>query len=241
MADEDVQAISLPFEEAIEFFRQKANVKTERWTDVWREAHSRSFMVAGAATDALVQDFRDAIEKAISQGTTLAEFRKDFANIVQKHGWEYNGGPAWRTRVIYETNLAGAYSAGRYVQMSDPDVTAAFPYWQYVHGDSVHPRPMHLAWNGTTLRCDDPWWDTHYTPNGWRCSCWIRPVSQAGLKRMGKDGPDQAPPVKYKTWLDKKTGQEHQVPEGIDPGFDYNPGKAWARAPVKADPMVEVP
>ncbi len=236
-----MQALDLPFKEAIEFFRQKANVKTERWTDVWREAHSRAFMVAGAATDDLVQDFRDAVDKAVAEGTTLEEFRKDFDTIVAKHGWEYNGGRNWRSRVIYETNLAGAYSAGRYEQMTDPDVTAAYPYWQYTHGDSRRPRPMHLAWNGTTLRCDDPWWDTHYTPNGWRCSCFIRPVSAAGLARMGKSGPDTAPPITYRTWVDKNTGQHHQVPDGIDPGFDYNPGKAWARAPVKSDPMKELP
>ncbi len=36
-------------------------------------------------------DFRAAVDKAISQGTTLAEFRKDFDTIVAKYGWSYNG------------------------------------------------------------------------------------------------------------------------------------------------------
>jgi uncharacterized protein with gpF-like domain len=241
MSSEDIKAIDLPFEEAIAFFRQKGNVKTERWTDVWREAHSRSFMVAGAATDDLVQDFRDAVDKAISQGTTLAEFRKDFDAIVEKHGWVHHGSAGWRSRVIYETNLAGAYSAGRFQQMADPDVTAMYPYWEYCHGDSRRPRPQHLALDGTVLRCDDGFWDTHYPPNGWRCSCFVRPVSQAGLGRMGKSGPDATPEIKYRTWVDKKTGAHHQVPDGIDPGFDYNPGKAWLQAPVKSDPMEELP
>ena len=241
MSGEDVRAIDLPFDEAIAFFRQKGNVKTERWTDVWREAHSRSFMVAGAATDDLVQDFRDAVDKAISQGTTLAEFRKDFDAIVEKHGWVHNGSAGWRSRVIYETNLAGAYSAGRYKQQIDPDVTAMYPFFTYRHGGSLHPRVQHLAWDGITLRCDDPFWDTHYAPNGWRCSCYITSTSHADLRRMGKTGPDQAPEVKYRTWVDKKTGEHHQVPDGIDLGFDYNPGKAWLQAPVKSDPMEELP
>jgi uncharacterized protein with gpF-like domain len=236
----DIDAIYLPFEEAIAFFRQKVNVKTARWTDVWREAHSRAFMVAGAATDALVEDFRQAVDKAISQGTTLAEFRKDFDAIVARHGWVHNGSAAWRSRVIYETNLTGAYSAGRYAQMADPDVRSAYPYWQYLHGDSRRPRPIHLGWNGLTLRCDDPFWSSHYPPNGWRCSCYVRPVSHAEMRRMGKGGPDQAPEIKYVEWRDKHTGAVHQVPEGIDPGFDYNPGQAWLDAPVKSDPMQEV-
>ncbi|MDH5524452.1 MAG: hypothetical protein OEY01_10740 [Desulfobulbaceae bacterium] len=27
-------------------------------------------------------------------------------------------------------------------------------------------------------------------------------------------------------WIDKRTGEVHQVPKGIDPGWDYNPGMA---------------
>jgi len=227
MADPTVEAIDLPFEEAIDFFRQKARVPTDHWTDVWRTAHSRAFMVAGAATDELLQDFQDAIQQALDNGTTLETFREQFDDIVEKHGWSYNGTPGWRSRIIYETNLSTAYSAGRYAQLTDPDVLQAFPYWTYMHGDSQHPRQWHLAWNGTTLRADDPWWSTHYTPNGWRCSCRISATSQAGLARMGKSGPDTAPPVQYRQWRNPHTGQVHQVPVGIDPGFDYNPGQAW--------------
>lgn len=232
----DAQAIALPFDEAIAFFRQKTNIPTKRWTDVWKEAHSRGFMVAGAASEALLTDFRASIDKALAQGTTLAEFRADFDAIVQRHGWEYHGTPGWRSRVIYETNLSTAYSAGRYAQMTDPDVLAAYPYWQYVHSGSRHPRLMHLGWDGLTLRADDPFWATHYPPNGWHCGCRVRPVSERGLGRLGKSGPDQAPPLRTRTWVDKVTGESHQVPVGIDPGFDYNPGQAW-HAPVKTDPM----
>ena len=34
----------------------------------------------------------------------------------------------------------------------------------------------------------------------------------------------QAPPVKNVKWLNKRTGEEELVPEGIDPGWNYNPG-----------------
>lgn len=235
----DQEALSLPFDEAIEFFRQKLRTPTAHWTDVWQEAHSRAFMVAGAATDALLEDFQDAIAKALADGTTLEAFRADFAAIVEKHGWSYNGSPGWRSRIIYETNLSTAYSAGRHAQLTQPATLEAFPYWQYVHGDSMRPRPQHLAWNGLTLRADDPFWSTHYPPNGWRCSCRVRPISGADLGRMGKAGPDDAPPPEYRDWRNPHTGAVHQVPVGIDPGFGYNMGQAWDKAPVKA-PKVPV-
>jgi hypothetical protein len=64
-------------------------------------------------------------------------------------------GEAWRTKVIWATNLRSSYAAGRWSQLTDPDLLARRPYWKYVHSESVlHPRPQHLAWNGLTLRHD---------------------------------------------------------------------------------------
>jgi uncharacterized protein with gpF-like domain len=236
MTDFITQAISLPFEEAIAFFRQKLRVPTARWDDIWQTAHDHAFMVAGAASDDLLKDFQEAIQDALDNGTTLETFRKQFDKIVDQHGWSYTGTRNWRSRIIYETNLATAYAAGRYQRLSDPDVRKAYPYLTYRHGDSVHPRPVHLGWNGLTLRADDPFWDTHYPPNRWRCSCYAVPTSEAALQRMGKDSPDTAPPLDLRPWVDSR-GRVHMVPHGIDPGFAYNPGKAWAEGaralPVK--------
>ena len=64
--------------EAIEFLRNKINVPTATWTDLWEAEHSVAFTVAGATSEALVKDFHDAVNKAIANGTTLEEFRKDF-------------------------------------------------------------------------------------------------------------------------------------------------------------------
>lgn len=222
-------AIGLPFEEAKSFFWGKVPTATRHWDEVWKEAHTRAFMVAGAASEALLADFQAAIKAAIGDGMTLSQFRARFDEIVARHGWVYNGGPAWRSQIIYETNVAMAHAAGRYAQMTDPDVLDAFPYWQYEHTSSARPRPQHLAWVGTTLRADDAWWGTHYPPNGWRCKCGVRPVSEPGLRRMGKSGPDTAPEIERVPWRNPRTGRVELVPEGISPGFDYNVGEAWQK------------
>jgi hypothetical protein len=236
------EGIDLPFEEAISYFKQKTRIPTERWSDVWKEAHARGFMVAGAASDALLKDFQDAIQKALSKGTSAGEFRKDFDAIVKRHGWKHTGKPGWRASIIYDTNMANAFAAGRYAQMSEPAVLKHFPYWQYRHTACANPRLMHLSWDGMTLRADDPWWDEHYPPNGWRCGCRVASVSREGLARMGKRDPDTAPPRETREWIDPKTGEIHRVPVGIDPGFDWNPGKAWqagkaAEMPMRASPL----
>lgn len=223
-----LSALDLPFEEAIAYLRGKTNVTSRDYTDVWGKANVKSFTVAGAATQALVGDFRREVAKALEQGTSLQEFRKSFDQIVAKHGWEHTGQPGWRSRVIYETNLSMAYSAGRWSQQTEPETLAAFPFLQYVHSGALHPRLQHVAWNGLTLRADDPFWKSHYPPNGWHCGCRARSVSARGLQRMGKSGPDRAPTIEMREVVIRRTGEVKWVAEGIDPGFDYNPGMEWA-------------
>ncbi|MDW7643442.1 MAG: phage minor head protein [Desulfuromonadales bacterium] len=217
-----VTALDLPFAEAIAYFRQKVNIPTERWDDLRTGMHTRGFMIAGAQRDSLLADFRTAIDKAIAEGGTLESFRKDFDRIVTTHGWSYNGSRGWRSRVIYETNLRTAHQAGRYAQMTDPDVLSYRPYWRYRHGDSRHPRPQHLAWDGLVLAADAPWWQTHYPPNDWGCKCFVEALSGRQLRKLGKDEPDDAP--------DSPINPTTGTPEGIGKGWDYNVGEAaWGR------------
>lgn len=219
---------SLPFAEQIEYFRNKRGVLTESWLDVRGSMHDIGFMVAGANRTDLLADLWTAISKPIEGGATLRDFRKDFDAIVAKHGWQYTGGRNWRTRVIYETNLRQSYNAGRWRQLQR--IKSVRPFWRYRHDDSVaHPRIIHQSWDGLVLHADDPWWHTHFPANGWGCQCYVEALNLRDLKRLGKDKPDQAPPINMQT---VEVGQRSpsgarlvQTPEGIDPGFGYAPGR----------------
>ncbi len=217
-----------PFTEQVAFFRQKINMPTERYDDAIKSAHDRAFVVAGAMKADLISDFRQAIDRAIEEGQSIGWFRKEFERITQKHGWlDYTGsetqkGRAWRTRVIYRTNIASTYAAGRYQQLKDPDLLKSRPYWKYVHNDTVeHPRPLHVSWSGLVLRHDDPWWDTHYPPNGWGCRC--RVVAVTADEYHGAKPND----VGVYTHVDS-AGNKHVIPKGIDFGWDYAPGQSNA-------------
>ncbi len=217
---------SLPFKEQIAYFRRKGNALTDDWTQLFGAAHDHAFVVAGANRADLLADLRAAVDRAIAEGATLQQFRKDFDAIVARYGWDYQGGRNWRSRVIYETNLRTSYAAGRYAQLQR--LKKVRPYWQYVHSDAVmHPRPQHLAWNGLVLRADDPWWKAHYPPNGWGCQCTVHALDDFGLQRLGKSGPDTAPPVEMQTVTVGAQGAHPRtvdVPAGVDPGFGHTPG-----------------
>ncbi len=181
------------FKEAEDYFRQKVNLPTRKWNDLWQGQHARAFVAAGVTRDAVLTDLRRAVDDAISKGETLDDFRKKFADIVKAHGWiggaggDSAAGMAWRTSVIYHTNIRTAYQAGRWETLKH------FPYLKYKHNTIRNPREHHKAWDGLVLPTSDAWWKTHYPPNGWGCRCTAYGISEARLKADGKR-PDAAPP-----------------------------------------------
>lgn len=218
------------FQEAIDFFRQKVQLPTRAWTDLWQGQHARAFVVAGATKEALVGDLYNAVAKAIEKGTTLAEFRKDFDRIVQTHGWSYKGGRGWRTATIFNTNMRMAYSAGRWEQAQR--LKARRPYGRYVHTPSANERKEHADWHGTIVPLDDPWVSTHWTPNGWGCKCAWQTLSEREAKAMGYLPGTPAPTVEWEDVpVNTPSGPVNvRTPKGIDPGFGYNVGEAaWGR------------
>lgn len=196
--------------------------------------HDRAFVIAGATDIAMLEEFQAAVIGA-AETRDLKAFGKEFDRIVEKYGWSYNGGRDWRIRTIFNTNIRTSYMAGRLRQMRDPDVVRLMPWWEYIHADTrvpLNPRPEHVAWNGLVLAWDDPWWNTHFPPNDWLCSCGVRSLSDEQLKRKGKTGPDQAPPMNLKPYTHDASGETVMLPEGIGYGWNHMPGDLWERGLV---------
>lgn len=222
------------FREQIDFLTQKRARPTRAWTDAMHGTHDRAFVVAGATDIAMLEEFQAAIVEGARTYDSGA-FAAEFDRIVEKYGWDYNGGREWRIRTIFETNIRTSYMAGRLKQLRDPDLVKIQPYWMYRHADTrvpMSPRPSHLSWDGLVLMWDDPWWDTHFPPNDWACSCGVHGLSRRDLARMGKQGPDQAPALKRRPYTHKASGETVQLPEGVGYGWDYMPGDHWERGLV---------
>lgn len=228
----------LPFAEQIAFFRSKLGnlVPTQRWDDLIGAEHDRAFMVAGAAKADLLNDLAMAVDKAISEGRGIDEFRRDFRQIVARNGWTgWTGegsvrGEAWRVGVIYRTNAYTSYAAGRLAQLR----AGKFKFWVYRHGGSLEPRPVHLGWDGLVLPPEHPFWATHYPPSDWGCSCYVVGArSEAGARRLGGKPDKQL----AKGWdrTDPKTG----APIGIGKGWGYAPGGSVAETVQSLIPKLD--
>ena len=97
-----------------------------------------------------------------------------------------------------------------------------------------------LAWDGVLLPKDADFWKVANPMNGWGCKCYTRFVSRAQYRRYVDRGIPQLTPGDGKRGLKKviteepalhpvpyrneATGQSHTGYEGIDHGFERNPG-----------------
>lgn len=223
-------------EEAIAYFRQKGYKIGFDYRDVWQQEHQAGFTVAKAMKEDLLKDIREGVDKALAKGTTLAEFQKELTPLLQRRGWwgkqeqldpvtgetvmAQLGSPA-RLELIYDTNLATAYSEGQWERIQRNK--ELFPFLEYVRSASPHPRDTHMAYAGKVIRADDPWWQTHMPVKEFNCKCSVIQHNQRMLDREGlKVGP--APPETYYTTVNKRTGEIMTLPTGVHPAFHYPPG-----------------
>ncbi|MDE2904555.1 MAG: phage minor head protein [Acidobacteriota bacterium] len=205
---------------ALRYLRTKRRRPSGHWTDVWREEHAVAFTVAQMAQDAMLAEVHQGLLQALRKGETLETFEARLEPWLRRRGWAPKGRGGdipTRLRRIYNTNLRTARAAGQWDRISrNADL---LPYLIYELGPSEEHREEHAAWAGLCLKVDDPFWNTHYPPNGWGCKCQVRQVAAPPEGTRTK-----APKVEYREWANPATGEARLVAVGIDPGWDYHIG-----------------
>ncbi|MEX2524487.1 MAG: phage minor head protein [Gammaproteobacteria bacterium] len=230
----------LPPERALEFFQKKGLATSFAWQDLLHQEHEAAFTVAKMMDMDLLSDVRDAVERAITDGISFEDFRAELEPTLADRGWwgrkemtdpqtgqvrEVQLGSPRRLRTIYQTNLRTAYAAGHWDRIVDTAEEAPFLLYDAVLDERT--RPEHAEWDGTLLRYDDPWWEDHYPPNGWNCRCSVVQLDADQAQAiLGKSAPDTPPSDPAREWVNPRTGEVQQVPRGIDPGWNYHPGRA---------------
>ena len=239
------EIMDVPPEEAVTHFRAKGFHVGFDWRDTSADRHLVSFTVAKAAEMDILRDIRDAVDRAIAAGATFGQFRDDLEPLLRRRGWwgrqvmtdpvtgrtgTVQLGSVRRLRIIFDTNIRMSYARGRWERIER--VAENRPWLLYSAVLDERTRPRHRAWHGTLLRWDHPFWQSHYPPNGWKCRCGVRQLSDSDVRRLGISPSDAPPPDwdEMRAWRNRRTGRIHQVPRGIDPGFQFNAGR---RDPVE--------
>ena len=211
--------IGLPPAEAVEYFRRKGFQISDDWREVDAQAHAKAFTVSRMARFDLLADTRRIVDRTVAEGRTIERAAAELEAELRKAGWwgrktitDKQGnkrtvmlGSPHRIRTILRTNIAAAYSAGRYKRQRE--TIASRPYWQYIAVLDGATRLRHRELHGKVFRADDPVWDTIYPPNGFRCRCRVRSLSERQAKARG---------------LEVSSDAAGFTP---DPGWASNPGK----------------
>ena len=205
----------LPFDEAIDFFRGKVPLTEEAFRALGDQARDRAFTLTGAAGLDMVADVKAELLKALEEGTTLEEFK---GSVLRRKGWDELN--PFHAENIFRTNIQTAYEAGRWKQYQETADTR--PYLQYDAVNDDRTRPTHRAMDGHVARIDDPFWQTWYPPNGFRCRCSTISLSQRDVDRDGLKVSEGLPQYV----LDPTTKQPIHAPRP-DRGWDRNPGAAF--------------
>lgn len=225
--------------EALDWLRAKGVKPSFDHRDVFQEEHATIFTVAKAMKLDILEAIRAAVDEMVLDGQDFNTFRRELQPLLVKQGWwgkadmldpltgqtrEVQLGSPRRLRFIYDINLRTANAAGQWDRIQRTKKTQ--PFLLYMLGPSRHHRAEHLGWAGILLPADDPFWQTHFPPNGWGCKCWVRQVSRREAERLQASGKyiTEAPTGKLLEFINQRTGQVLQVPEGIEPGWAYNPG-----------------
>lgn len=247
--------LDLEPKEAVAFFRQKGMVLSWDYTETLGEVNAHSFTVAKATSLELLRTIRTEVDKAVSSGQTFEQFKKTLRPRLQDMGWwgkqevldadtgeitQAQLGSNRRLRTIYQANVQSSYMAGRYKRYTDN--AHARPYWRYIAIMDSRTRPAHAALHGKVFRWDDPIWSVIWPPNGWGCRCRIQALTEAEFQALGiplSDGKDSIfemeVPINRDGDMATVKGIRYQDDNGKpavfrpDPGWDYNPGEAWAR------------
>ena len=246
--------------EALDYLRKKALRPAFSHLDAWREEHAYQFTVAKVVEAELLSDFKRAVEAVVANGESFGSFQKRLRPTLESKGWwrerevtdpltgeirTVDFSAPRRLRLIYDTNVRTAHAAQQWQAIQR--TKRLLPYLLYLTGPSLEHRIEHLGWHGVCLPADDPWWDTHFAPNGYGCKCYVRQISQRQYERMKAEGvvapfraavpggPAQpaarqpliteAPPMEWQPFVNLRTGETSRIPVGVDPGFGTNVGR----------------
>jgi hypothetical protein len=235
--------------EVVDYFDRRGLKPSGRWTDFAPHEHALGFTVARTAGYDVLQDLRDAVRGAVVDRVPFDQFKAALEPVLREKGWwgtiRRDGqtiqlGSTRRLQTIYWANVRSAQAAGEWARTQS---TKDFlPYLTYKVSLSERRRKEHESWVGTTLPVDDAWWRTHYPPNGWNCKCRVEQISGPAADLI-KGAKREAPPLDLRQVRDRSTGRVQNVPAGIDPGWQRNPGVTRERvaAILEADKLGRLP
>lgn len=163
--------LNLPFAEAIEFFASRNLLSPEEFDELLDAERFRSFTVRRAISEGIIRRAFERIQAAFAgDGTGLGEFIEELEAGIDGGG--FPGGARSYLEMVYRTNTATSYNAGRFaqqIQLADDDSLV----WVYATAGDNRVRASHAALDGKAWPIGDDEARAVYPPNSFNCRCVI--------------------------------------------------------------------
>lgn len=179
--------LSMPFEDAVAFFRAKALI-SEAEFDAMRDRYREGgFIARRLATERLREVARRSLGRLLEQDLTIDEVYQAIRDAERDEVRALGIAPASPAylETVLRTNVATAYGHGRWQAVNSPDVAALRPYLRYVTAGDEAVRPSHRALHGRVFRTGTPEAAYYAPPLGFRCRCSLVTLSERQFTARG--------------------------------------------------------
>jgi SPP1 gp7 family putative phage head morphogenesis protein len=174
-----------------EFLSAKQAMTADEYAGLARGYRSKAFTMSGVENEDLLAAVNDKLAEVVKAGGTEKDFERAVDDAFAEFG--VDGPEAWRTNVVFDTNVRQAQSEGEWEQLHSTGVMEAFPFFRYRTRGDERVRFNHAWMNGRVYASDDPLWDEWWPPNGFNCRCWIDYISRAEAEAQGIKADAQRP------------------------------------------------
>ncbi|QKF64571.1 phage minor head protein [Campylobacter corcagiensis] len=182
-------------DELVAKFKSKDLKTSFDYDEIRHEAHKRVFTIAKMINLDLLKDMQNSISRAINDGITFDEWKKDIIPHLKKSGWwgevkvkDPKTGKekdifvgSRRLKTIFDTNLRTTYAGAKKQSLDESSIE----YYRYTAVLDSRTRPSHRKMHGKVFHKDHPFWKKNFPPNGWGCRCSVRGYTKDQLKKMG--------------------------------------------------------
>jgi len=166
---------------AIRAFAQREDIlPAEVFKTLDDAAKARAFTVSRIADLDVLNDLHKYIEATLASGGSMRDFIDGINQTMEARGWE--GPSAWHGKLVFETNVGQAVSAGRFDQAQRSGAN----HWRYLASDAAVPREEHKAYYDKVY----PMGAGPMPPLDFGCQCFWEPVFDDEL-----DGVDVQEPL----------------------------------------------
>ena len=182
-------SFSVQFIEAIAYALNRNVVLPDNYYKVMTPIQrQQAVSIAGLAQTEQIKHVMGLVNEQLIDGGTFVDFQK----AVLAGDININL-PAHRLDNIFRTNIQGAYGRGRWYQQQENKVER--PYLMRDGINDIRQRPAHKVLDGVVRHIDDPFWQQHYAPSGYRCRCIQRSLTKSQAEAKGITVDDDLPDV----------------------------------------------